>query len=138
MRRQLSMDVIGTDIPPMATTYSHMIQWDFHDAKPERKKKVDFIYSNALDHSYDPRHCLDSWMRCLVRDGICILHWGPGHNNVAGSPECSKADCFQASLKEYHSMISDKHELHEVLTLPEFRGQRRFLLVVKRRSESTS
>ncbi len=77
---------------------------------------MDFIYSNALDHSYDPRHCLDSWMRCLVRDGICILHWGPGHNNVAGSPECSKADCFQASLKEYHSMIK---ETFEILADPE-------------------
>lgn len=34
---------------------------------------TDFVYSNSFDHSYDPEKCLNAWMSCLKKGGICIL-----------------------------------------------------------------
>ena len=40
-----------------------------------------FIYSNSLDHSYDPEKALDSWMSCLNEKGLCFIEWNKGDVN---------------------------------------------------------
>ena len=56
--KNLECKVIGTEISDNANDYKNTIEWDFHNVKKEWIGSVDFIYSNALDHSYDPNKCL--------------------------------------------------------------------------------
>lgn len=78
-RKYLGCEVLGTEISDTATQFPHTIQWDFHDVKPEWLDSVDFIYSNAFDHSFDPRRCLRAWMSCLRPGGLCILEHSSDH-----------------------------------------------------------
>lgn len=72
-RKHLECEVIGTEISETAQQFPHTICWDFHEAKPEWLGAVDFIYSNSLDHSYDPEKCLSVWIDCLKKGGLCII-----------------------------------------------------------------
>ena len=81
-RRYLNCSVIGTEISDTAEEFPNTIQWDFHQVKPEWIDKVDFIYSNAFDHSYDPRSCLRAWMSCLKKQGLCIIEHSSGHERA--------------------------------------------------------
>ncbi len=99
LRRRLGVNVIGTEISPTATQFPHTIEWDFHDVKDEWIDSVDFIYSNAIDHSYDPAMCFDKWMQCLRPGGYCILHWTIWHL------KSNQADPFGASLGEMIDLV---------------------------------
>lgn len=81
-RKYLGCDVIGTEISDTAEQFPNTIQWDFHEVKPEWIDAVDFIYSNSFDHSYDPKECLRSWMRCIRKNGICIIEHTPEHESA--------------------------------------------------------
>jgi SAM-dependent methyltransferase len=68
--------IVGTDISETANDYPDaMIQWDFHETQPAWIGATDFIYTNALDHSYDPEKALDAWVRCLRPGGVVIIEW---------------------------------------------------------------
>ncbi len=99
--RYTGAKVLGTEISDTATKFPDTIEWDFHDIKPEWEGAVDFIYSNALDHSYDPKMCLTQWMKCLKPGGYTILHHSRGHHT-----SCAR-DPFGASRAEYKEMIED-------------------------------
>ncbi len=58
----LDCSVIGTEISDTAEEFDNTVQWDFHEVKAEWIGKADFIYSNSLDHSYDPEKALNSWI----------------------------------------------------------------------------
>lgn len=87
-------DVIGTEISPTASQFPNTIQWDFHDVKPEWLNSADFIYSNSLDHSYDPDKCLNAWMSCIRPGGVCILE----HTRMHDASCASDLDPFGAEL----------------------------------------
>ena len=89
-------EVIGTDISPTARFIPSMIQWDYHDVKSEWIGKCDFIFSNALDHTHDPKKCAEAWLSCLAPKGICIVEWWD-----SSTEELDAADCLQANLEEY-------------------------------------
>jgi hypothetical protein len=72
-RENLGCEVIGTEISDTASDFPHTIRWDFHDVKPEWIDGVDFIYSNSMDHSYDPKKCLDAWVSCLKPNGLLFI-----------------------------------------------------------------
>ncbi|MBI3796733.1 MAG: hypothetical protein HY268_07170 [Deltaproteobacteria bacterium] len=79
-RKYLGCEVIGTEISNIAEQFPYTIQWDFHETRPEWIDATDFVYSNSFDHSYDPEKCLNAWMSCLKKGGICILeHTSHGH-----------------------------------------------------------
>ena len=84
-KKYLNCEVIGTEISDTAENSPCTIQWDFHKVKPEWIDSVDFIYSNSFDHSYDPEKCLNAWMSCLRKGGLCIIEHSsfhePGHAN---------------------------------------------------------
>lgn len=112
-RKYLGAEVIGTEISDTATQFPHTIEWDFHAIKPEWENSVDFIYSNSLDHSYDPIMCLSQWMKCLREGGYCILHWHKGHR---GGGSTRITDPFGARLGEYVDMImKEDYDLREVV-----------------------
>ena len=100
--KHLEIPVYGTDIAESANQFKNTFQWDFHDIKPEWVNKIDFIYSNSLDHSYDPIFCLRQWFRCLKPGGICILGWskddrGSDSKIVKAPEDLLSHDCFQGS-----------------------------------------
>lgn len=104
-RELLGIEVLGTDISPTASQFPHVIEWDFHQIQDEWLGAVDFIYSNSLDHSYDPEHCVGQWCRCLSNPGLLFVHWSPGHN-LRGEFGMNNADCFQAPRDAYQAMLS--------------------------------
>jgi hypothetical protein len=92
--KYLGCRVIGTEISDTAGQFPNTVQWDFHDTMPEWLDSVDFIYSNSFDHSYDPEKCINSWLACLKKGGICILEHTPSHTS-SGS---NQLDPFGADL----------------------------------------
>jgi hypothetical protein len=84
--------VDGTEIADWAKNFQNTIQWDFHEVKPEWRDACDFIYSNALDHSYDPEKAVRAWMSCVKPGGFCFVEW-----NVYGEP-LNITDPFSADL----------------------------------------
>lgn len=99
-RKSLGIEVIGTDISPTVNKFSNCIEWDFHKIKEEWKNNIDFIYSNSLDHSYDPEKCLNSWIECLTEVGICYIQWARDSEGKLDS-----GDCFKATRSEFREFL---------------------------------
>lgn len=107
LKENLKIPVIGTEISYTAKQFSNTIQWDFHEIKEEWIDNVCFIFSNSLDHSYDPIYCLSQWMKCIKPAGKIYLQRGPDdrlpdQNNPIGEPS---ADMFQASEKGFAEIV---------------------------------
>jgi hypothetical protein len=115
----LNVDVLGTDI----AGGENILEWDFHNIKKEWIGNVDFIFSNALDHSYNPVMALEQWVKCLNNTGVVILQYSKGH----GERYVRRCDCFGASLEEYLKMIEKKFRIIEVLTA----GKNKFIVFGK-------
>jgi len=101
--------VMGTDLLPREE--DHVIQWDFHEQKPEWIGGFDFLYTNSLDHSHSPRDCVRTWLEQLKPTGLAFLQWSDGKLNTQGG------DCFGATLHEYLIMLNDVGEVQDLLWL---------------------
>ena len=95
-------EVIGTEIADTAPEFPHTTQWDFHDVQDAWIGAADFIYSNSLDHSYDPARALNAWMRCLKPSGLCLLE----HTNAHLPDNSSARDPFGARLEVMPYLIA--------------------------------
>jgi len=93
--------IIGTEISSTATQFPDTIEWDFHNIKNEWIDNVDFIYSNALDHSYDPQYALTQWLKCLNENGLCFLEHTKGHNSPV-----DEVDCFSGDEETYRTLLN--------------------------------
>ncbi len=113
-RQRLGIEVIGTEISNTANNFKNVINWDFHKIKPEWIGNVGFIYSNSLDHSYDPDYCIDQWMGCLRTSGRCFVEWSESHNCA---PQLDETDCFEASFKEYKQLFENKYCIEYVINI---------------------
>jgi hypothetical protein len=111
------VEVVGTDISPTVKNHKHCVQADFHDLPAKWEGGVDFIYSNALDHSNRPHFCLDQWARTLVNDGILVLHWSKEHFHESGS--FGARDCFAASFVEIEKMLRARCKIDHVMEYSE-------------------
>jgi hypothetical protein len=116
--KYLGCKVIGTDISDTAQQFPNTIQWDFHEVKPEWLDTSDFIYSNSFDHSYDPEKCLNGWMRCIKKGGVCIIEHSSGH-----SPSCVKElDPFGSDIVQMPYLITiwgkGKYCVREIIRAP--------------------
>lgn len=98
-RECLGCEVLGTEIATSASAYRNTICWDFHETKPEWLDAVDFIYSNAFDHAYDPQKALDAWMSCTR---LCIIE----HTVYHGPKHVSEVDPFGAELQVMPYLIT--------------------------------
>tara|TARA_R110000796_G_scaffold106618_1_gene217067 strand:+ start:3895 stop:4578 length:684 start_codon:yes stop_codon:yes gene_type:complete len=110
--------LVGTEISKFASKYKNVIQWDFHEIKDEWVKKADFIYSNSIDHSYNPRLALSQWFKCLKPNvGNLYLHWS-GPSQLSDDP--TPADMFQAGLEDFKKIILsiDNTHIKEVFDIP--------------------
>ena len=115
-RKYLGVEVIGTEISETASEFPHTIQRDFHETKEEWIQNVDFIYSNSFDHSYDQKKCLDSWMKCLKKGGVCIIE------HTSSDVNASELDPFGADLSMMPFLVLNwsegKYYVAEIISAP--------------------
>lgn len=81
---------IGTDISDTANDYENSVQWDFHDVNEDWTGKKDFIYTNSLDQSWQPKVAVETWLAQLNRDGMLIIE----HTDAHGPMGASEMDPF--------------------------------------------
>tara|TARA_B100000929_G_scaffold97620_2_gene76682 strand:+ start:12079 stop:12669 length:591 start_codon:yes stop_codon:yes gene_type:complete len=111
--------ILGTEISDTATQFPDTIQWDFHKIKDEWINNVDFIYSNSLDHSYDIKFCIQQWIKCLKKGGICIINCSTGHSSLS----CGKADISAFSKKNLVELID--RDTKEVEVIDVLKGRKK-------------
>jgi len=78
-------DIFGTDISDSAINFENSVVHDFHEIREEWKNNFDFIYSNSLDQSYDPRKALTVWLDQLKKDSYLIIEHSDQHGVIASS-----------------------------------------------------
>ena len=124
-RKYLNTNVIGTEISDTAMKFPNTIQWDFHDIKKEWVNNVDFIYSNSFDHSYDQKKCLDIWMSCIKKEGVCIIEHSSSHMRA------TKLDPFGADISIMPYLILNwgegKYCVTEILVAPSKKDKLKYL-----------
>lgn len=81
---------IGTDISDTANKFDNSIHWDFHDEKEDWINNFDFIYTNSLDQSWNPKLALTTWLNQINDDGILIIE----HTVYHGPEYASEMDPF--------------------------------------------
>lgn len=87
---QPGFEAIGTDISPTAAQFERSVQWDFHDPNPEWTGRMDFVYSNSLDQSWNPRAALATWLGQLAPGGWLVIE----HTDRHGPEGASEMDPF--------------------------------------------
>jgi SAM-dependent methyltransferase len=66
-------EVIGTEISSTADQFPLTIRADFHEPLPGWERKADVVYSNSLDHAYDPAKALRAWAESVRDGGVIVL-----------------------------------------------------------------
>ena len=95
--------VIGTDISDTAKNYKDSVTHDFHEEKKEWLNNFDFVYSNSLDQSFDPRKALQAWLNQLKKNGFLIIEHTDQHGVIASG----KMDPFGVEANFFPYLISD-------------------------------
>ena len=75
----LNSEIIGTDISENVTNFKNSIIHDFHEEKKDWISYFDFVYSNSLDQSYDPKKALQVWLGQIRKDGYLFLEMTKQH-----------------------------------------------------------
>ena len=107
-RQKFNANIIGTDLQ-FKNPIPHCIEWDFHKIKDEWLNSFDFIYSNSLDHTYDPDLSLDQWTKCLRQGGLLVIEWANDHNLGKNAPEGVKGNLgepFRDTLEIYKNFVN--------------------------------
>lgn len=117
LKELLNCEVIGTDIANSAKKFG-LLQHDFHEIKDEWIGKFDFIYTNSLDHAYDPETAIKNWSKCLSEKGLIYIEHTDDH---AG--EIDFADCFSADFDDYVRLISKYLNVVRVLKVNNYFNQ---------------
>ncbi len=85
LAERLGCEGIGTDIsPPQAA--QGVVEWDFHEKNDEWKGRASLVYTNALDHAYDPKKAIDAWVDQLAPEGLIFIE-----HTMLHAPEGSSA-----------------------------------------------
>ena len=72
-------EVIGTEISDTAERFPNTRRWDFHEVDTDWVQRFDFVYSNSLDHAWNPKLAVETWLNQLKPDGILALEHTNGH-----------------------------------------------------------
>lgn len=116
LRKLTGANVVGTEISETANQFKNVIQWDFHNQKPEWVDKFDFVYSNSWDHSFDPDTMIKNWMESLKDSGRCFLQWTDTHSEAS----VSGADCFGLSIDELVVWVNKNYKVEQIHWLYEY------------------
>ncbi len=96
--------VIGTDISETAKDFKNSFVHDFHEEKEEWMNNFDFVYSNSLDQSYDPKKAITTWLRQIKKDRYIIIEHSDQHTVRASNkmdPFGVEANFFPYLLTEW-------------------------------------
>ena len=96
-------EVIGTDISETANDYDNSIVHDFHDEKKEWIENFDFVYSNSLDQSYDPKKALNTWINQIKKDRYIIIE----HSDQHGVISSGKMDPFGVEANFFPYLLTE-------------------------------
>tara|TARA_Y100000590_G_scaffold12694_1_gene15410 strand:+ start:591 stop:1283 length:693 start_codon:yes stop_codon:yes gene_type:complete len=96
-------EVIGTDISDNATKFENTFVWDFHKEKKEWINFFDFVYTNSLDQSYDPKKALEVWFNQINTNGYIIIE----HSEQHGVRASNKMDPFGVEANFFPYLLSD-------------------------------
>ena len=125
-------EVWGTEISDTADQFPQTLQWDFHEVKPEWLGAMDFIYSNSLDHAYDPEKALNAWMSCLRPGGLTLLE----HTDLHGASAATELDPFGVDLAVMPYLIArwakGRYALVDLLEAPGASGLHTHFLCLQR------
>ena len=79
------INAFGTDISETAVQFDNSVQWDFHNVNPDWIGKFDFVYSNSLDQSWNPRLALTTWLNQLNQNGVLLIEHTESHGPLGAS-----------------------------------------------------
>lgn len=96
-------EVIGTDISDTAKNYKNSIVHDFHNEKKEWINNFDFVYSNSLDQSFDPKKALEVWLNQIKEKGFVIIE----HSDQHGVISSGKMDPFGVEANFFPYLLSE-------------------------------
>lgn len=110
--------ILGTDISEEAVRASkgQVLLMDFHMVYLDWKGSWDFVYSNTLDHSYEPGSALLSW-RWTIKgaDGLVVLHRSEFHTTM----HIDASDLYGGSIGDYCSLLRKTgFQILDVVRLP--------------------
>ena len=96
-------EVIGTDISETAQDYKNSVVHDFHNEKKEWINNFDFVYSNSLDQSFDPKKALEVWLNQIKKKGFIIIE----HSDQHGVISSGKMDPFGVEANFFPYLLSE-------------------------------
>lgn len=94
--------IVGTDISPTVNIIKdefEVYEIDFHE-ELKYKEYFDLVYSNCLDHSYDPKKALKVWSDQLVVGGHLVVEIMLGINN-----QSNETDPCEIDVDEYEELL---------------------------------
>jgi hypothetical protein len=94
--------VLGTELHPDGAKYPRTIVHDFNIPVDEWKGKFSLVYSNSLDHCYDPNKTLAVWAEQVSPTGRLIIE---GHPGSGPNISVSESDPFNASDLELIGIV---------------------------------
>lgn len=120
-------DVIGTEISHTAALFLHTVQHDFHEIRSEWVGAFDFVYSNSLDHAYDPGRAVCAWMKSLRPGGLCVIE----HSREHGPEYVNKNDPFGVTLDALRDLIHGwgPFLVCDIITLPDTKRKSKALII---------
>ena len=120
--------IIGTDLFPAEGAYykslTPVVKWNFSEVNPEWVGKMDFVYSNSLDHSDCPETTIKAWLGQLKSNGFLLVRWG-----LEGFGGAHRGDCFSASYQELADIINRMGRVVDTIKLYKSRKDTYLMLV---------
>ena len=95
--------IIGTDISDTAINFKNSVVWDFHKENKEWIGFFDFVYTNSLDQSYDPKIALNIWLNQINKDGYIFIEHSEQHGVIASG----KMDPFGVEANFFPYLLSE-------------------------------
>ena len=95
--------IVGTEISHTAKQFPNTIQHDFHKQIPSYVNKFDIVYSNSIDHSYDPFKALKTWTDQVNQTGLLCIELATGAEN-----KMRELDPLEISPKELTQIIEEE------------------------------
>jgi hypothetical protein len=77
------LHAVGSEISDTATQFPDTVEWDFMKENPDWVGQFDIVYSNSLDHSFEPVETLKVWGDQLAPGGSLFIEhsFDPKNNN---------------------------------------------------------
>ena len=95
--------IVGTEISHTAKQFPNTIQHDFHKQIPSYVNKFDIVYSNSIDHSYDPFKALKTWTDQVNQTGLLCIELATGAEN-----KMRELDPLEISPRELTQIIEEE------------------------------